>query len=208
MGKIICFLNTYSGALTVIVTAIYTFATVAILRANGKSAEAAKEQVAEMRRQYDENNRARIEVEVIYERRWTYGLRFVNNGPLTAQDVRIYIAQDFIDSIPEASFAANLAKQREKKCIIGVGQHYDIFIGTNKYRQCENKVPAHGTVEYRSNDIEYSTEFFIDMENYATFYSITSDQEEYYKQIKNQTAELKNINEALVNLVEAVKKRK
>ena len=208
MKEILCFLNSYSGAFTVIVTAIYTLATIAILRANGKSAKAAKEQVAEMQRQYNEINRARIEVEVIYERRVVYGLRFVNNGSLTAQDVKISLEQSFIDSISESDFANQLIKQKDKACIIGTGQHYDLFIGSNKYRQNPNKVPVQGTVSYSSNNTEYSTEFYIDMENYAQFYSIASEEEDFYKEIKAQTTELKSIDNSICKLTEAIKKGK
>ena len=206
MEMIMCFLDEHSSALTVIVTAIYTLTTIAILLANRKAAKAAKEQVLEMQRQFVENCRARIEVEVIFERRCFYGLRFVNNGMLTAQNVRISFEQSFIDSIEESNFAENLAKQKDKTCIIGTDQHYDIFIGTSKYRQNPNKVPAQGTVYYNSNGTEYNTVIYVDMENYATFYSITSEEEDIRNETKAQTSALINIDNSICKLIEEIQK--
>jgi len=53
-------INTYSGALTFIVTTVYVIATVKILKANNESAKATREQVVESRRQFSENQRLQI----------------------------------------------------------------------------------------------------------------------------------------------------
>lgn len=52
-------------------------------------------------------------------------MRFVNHGELTAQYVKIVLDKDLINSLPEQGLKDTLLKQREKECIIGVGQHYD-----------------------------------------------------------------------------------
>lgn len=54
------FLNDNNGALMVIVTIIYVFATIFIFVANQKSAKASKEQLKEMKRQYEDKKRLEI----------------------------------------------------------------------------------------------------------------------------------------------------
>ena len=54
------FLNDNNGALMVIVTIIYVFATIFIFVANQKSAKASKEQLNEMKRQYEDKKRLEI----------------------------------------------------------------------------------------------------------------------------------------------------
>lgn len=55
-----------------------------------------------------------------------------NHGKLTAQNVNIQLDQAFIDSLPNENIRSMLNKQKDKKCIIGVGQHYDLYIGSNE----------------------------------------------------------------------------
>lgn len=55
--KYIEFLNNYSGALMVTITFIYVIATIAIWRANRKSAEATEKQLEESRTQFEESKR-------------------------------------------------------------------------------------------------------------------------------------------------------
>ena len=104
------------------------------------SVKAAWAQVREMRRQYQEDNRPNIEVEFLYERRAFYGLRFINHGKCTAQNVKIVLDATFINSLPEPVFSNYCEKLNQKTCVIGVGQHYDLYIGSNnKYKTIRTK---------------------------------------------------------------------
>ena len=198
--KIISFLNENSGALTVIVTAIYVIATIFIWKANSNSAKVSKAQLDEMRRQFSEEHRPQIEVEFIYEKRAFFGLRFINHGRYTAQNVQIQLAPEFINSILEEKFAQLLQRQNGKKCIIGAGQYYDLFFGSNKYRENPNKIAASGIIRYTCDGIEYTSDFGIDLENYAIIYSVNSEQEDIKKEMSKQTAELKKISQAIQQL--------
>ena len=60
----------------VVLTAIYVLATILICYYNYGATKASRDQAAEMRRQYEEDNRPYITVELIYERKAFYGLRF------------------------------------------------------------------------------------------------------------------------------------
>lgn len=154
-------------------------------------------QVDEMRRQFEENNRANIAVEFLYEKHTIYGLRFVNHGRSTAHQVEIMFDQSFIDSIVEEPFSNLLKKQKGKTCIIGVGQHYDVYIGANKYRANQHTVSAKGVVKYESDGHLYETEFDVDLGNYATIFSVNSELEDLTNEIKKQTAALEEINKEL-----------
>ena len=183
----------------VFVTIIYVAATIFISWANIKSADASKKQLLEMKRQYEEMNRPLIEVEFQYIRRTWYIVRFVNNGRNTAQRVKINLDPDFVNSLPEENIKSELNKLKGKECIIGVGQHYDLFIGSNALRGNPNMHPVTGTVEYRSEDKVYTTDICIDLEHYMTFYSTKTDEEDMLKYVKQISAELKDIKGVLEN---------
>lgn len=179
------------------ITFVYVVATWFICHFNRQSAKASREQLAEMQKQYKEENRPSIEVEFVYERRTWYVIRFINHGKLTAQNVNIQLAQEFIDSLPDESIRSILNKQKEKKCIIGVGQHFDLYIGSNKLRGNPNMVPVTGTMTYQSNGESYSSDIYIDLENYMTFFRCNTDHDDLMEQLKEGTYELKRISAAI-----------
>lgn len=199
---VISWLNKNSGSMTFFITAVYVVATIFICWANIRSANASKAQLNEMRKQYIKENRTNIEVEFLYEKRAFYGLRFVNHGKYTAHNVKILLDSTFIDNLNETDFSDLLKKQSKKSCVIGVGQHYDLFFGTNKYRENPKKLPAKGIILYESNGESYKTDFYIDLENYAVLYSVSTEQEDILKklnELKKIKQELKKLNHFLSN---------
>ena len=181
----------------VIITGIYVVATFFICLANLKSAKASKEQLNEMQRQYAESNRPVIEAEFHYIHRAWYIVRFVNHGEKTAQHVKINVDSCFVESLPEESFQENLKRLKGKECIIGVGQYYDLFIGSNELRGNPNMKPFTGTVEYESQGKEYKSDIFVDLEHYMTFYSSTTYEEDMLKSVEKINEGLKDIRQAL-----------
>ena len=190
---------TITDWLMVIITLVYVIATIFICWANIKSAKASKEELAEMKRQYAEENRPHIEVEFCYERRTWYIVRFINHGKLTAQHVKILLDEGFISSLPEQAFKDTLLKQREKECIIGVGQHYDLYIASNELRGNPNMKPVMGKILYQDESGKYENDIYIDLENYATFFSSTSD-DPMVKELKNIKKEIEGLKRAIVAL--------
>ena len=193
IAPIIDWINDYSGALTVIITLVYVVATVLIWMANYKSAQVAKDQLEESKRQYIESNRPIVEVDFLYERRVWYIVRFSNHGRRTAQRVRIDLDQEFIDCLSEPKFASILEGQKNKECIIGVDQHYDLYIGSNELRKNPNKRPVTGRISYQCDEKTYTSEIYIDLNNYMTFFSTNTDHDDLSKAIKDNTAALKGI---------------
>lgn len=186
----------------VVLTAIYVLATIFICYFNYGSTKASREQAAEMRRQYEEENRPYITVELIYERKAFYGLRFSNHGKRLADHVRIQLDQAFVDSLNEPSFRATLERTKGKECIIGIGQHYDLYFGTNKFRENTEKSALSGQVTYQDGSRTYTEAFSIDFDSYATFFSVNSAADDFLKEMRAQTKESKGIKEALQQLVE------
>lgn len=150
-----------------------------------------------MQKQYADENRPRIEVEFLYERRAFYGLRFINHGKETAQNVEIQLSDEFIDSLGNTNFSELLKKQKGKKCVIGVDQHYDLFFANENYLQILDKIPASGTILYEDSSTKYQSDFNIDTENYATIFSFESDEEKLLKAMKEQTTQLKSMKESI-----------
>lgn len=181
------------------ITAVYVIATIFICRANIKASEAAKEQLEEMRKQYEADNRPIIETEVVFQNRVFCALRFVNNGKHTAQHVKVELSKEFIDSLPNGSIKNILEKDKNKECIIGVGQHHDIFIGDSSLKTRHDLKPIQGVVLYESSGIKYSSEIYVDLENYMTFLSTDTDEEKLREAIKENTKALKEIRNALKN---------
>lgn len=94
----------------VFIKLVYVIATIFISWANFKSAKVSNEQLKEMQKQFEENNRPHIEVEFIYVKRSFYGLRFINSGNVLAKNVKIKLSSDFVDTL-EPSMKEILQKQ-------------------------------------------------------------------------------------------------
>lgn len=184
--------------LMVSITIVYAVVTGLILIANNKSAKIAKEQVDEMQREFEESNRPRIEVELQLINRCAIVLRFCNNGRLTAKHVRIAFDDECIDSLPEKEFAEQLRNQKGKECIIGAGQHYDMFLGTRALIKAEKK-PIEGYFTYTYNDCDktITEDFYIDIDNYNTFFTMDDDTDKLLKTLREHTKEIKGIKEVL-----------
>lgn len=204
--EFIAYLNENSGALTVLVTFVYVVATIFICGANILAAQASQKQLAEMKKQYAQENRPNIEVEFLFENRAFFGLRFINHGRYTAQKVTINLDENFINSLEEAPFQQQLNQLQGKTCIIGVGQHYDIFFGTEKYRSNPNKLPAKGCIRYEGNGLTYENDFEINLESYATIFSVTTEQEQLRNKLEKQCSALKGIQKELHELNTQMKK--
>ncbi len=181
----------------VIITGVYVVATIFICWANIKAANASKEQLQEMQKQFAETNRPIIELEFHYSRRTWYIARFINRGKLTAQNVRINLDQEFVDSLPEELMRQELERIKGKECIIGAGQHYDLYIGRNQLRGNPNMKPLTGTIEYESQGKTYQSDLFVDLEHYMTFFSSTTDEEDLLKSVKKIGDELNCIKQVL-----------
>lgn len=188
---------TITDWLMVIITAIYVIATVVICIANLKSAKAAREQTEEMKKQFLSINRPNVSAEIVYLKRMFWVLRFVNNGNQVSYNTKIILDEEFINSVDD-DYKGPLKELKNKVCTLGVNQHYDIFFGSNEYRDLPNKKNIKGTIiSYDVGGKEYSESFEIEIKNYVTFYSTTSELDDFVKQIKKHNEYLNSIDISL-----------
>lgn len=188
--------------LMVVITAIYVIATIFICIYNGKSANAAKTQTEELKKQFYMANRPILAVEIVYIRKAFFALRFTNNGNQTAFNTTFDINQDFIDSLNENKFKELLEKDKGKIINIGVGQHYDLFFGTNEFLKLEKKVHISGRMIYNGNySSTYAEDFIIETQKYATFLSVNTDGDDIKDEIKKQTIAIKKISQIMENYI-------
>lgn len=186
--------------LMVIITAVYVLATIFICRANIKSAEATREQVAEVKRQYEGEHRAYISYQFIFERRTWYGMRFTNHGKRVANHVQIKLSQEFLDSISAFQMGRGLKELSEKEFSLGIGQSYDIFFGADEFRSNPNKKPIVGEITYQDSHETYCEAFDIDFEKYGTIFSVNSLADDLHEDMKKMTMGLKSISSELNKL--------
>lgn len=191
----------------VIITAIYVLATILIFLANKKSVRVAQEQVEEMRREFDENNRPRVEVELDLKQRVMYALRFTNRGAKTAYNVKINLNSDFLDSTKGLYGADQLADQVGRDCIIGIGQEYELFLFDVKQKKNDTLLPVSGSIHYEADGKEYNDSFSIDIRNYMTFFSCETENEKLLELIDKQNAEISRLNETISVLANRIDSR-
>ena len=183
----------------VVLTAIYVIATILICIFNYLSAKASKEQTEELRRQYLEENRPFITVELIYERKFFYVLRFTNHGKRVANHVRISFGNSFLESMVGAEFHTQLVEQSSKECIIGIGQHYDLFLAIDRERDSLQRTPIQGHIAYSDAGLEYFDELDIDFSLWGPIYSVNSDIDDINKEIEKISKELSKISAGLTH---------
>lgn len=94
-----------------------------------------------------------------------------------------------------------LDHEKGKKCIIGIGQHYNLYFGTNKFRNKSEKSALSGQVTYQEGIRTYTNSFNVVFDSYAIFFSVNSDAKDFLKEMKAQTNELMSIKEALQQLI-------
>ena len=201
--EFISYLNHNSGAMTFLITAVYVVATVFICWANIQSANASKAQLKEMQRQFRSINRPIISVEIVHLRRMFWVLRFTNYGAQTAFNAKIIIDSEFIESLSEPEYKEIVKDNNGKIKTIGINQSYDLFIGANSFRNRDAHVPIKGIIHYWGIDnSEYKEDFIIETQNYATFFTVNTDNDDLMEKLKEQNEELKNINYSLALLAE------
>ena len=199
MQDIIIFLDTHNGALMVVITLVYVIATIAICVANLRSAKATRDQLEESKRQYEEEHRAFISYEFIYENRILYGLRFTNHGKSVANSVQLCLNSGFIDSLSTQSIKDSLTRLRGKNFVLGIGQSYDIFFGGEDFRDRASKVPIQGSITYCDRYGKYTDSFEVDFEKNPPIFTVTTDGEHIQQAAKE-------LNKSISNIIKTLKK--
>ncbi len=200
LSYVISFLNENEGALMVTITFVYVIATCFICGANICAAKASKKQLAETKRQFEEDNRPSITYEMFFENRTYYGLRFTNHGKRVATNVSISLQKEFVDSLTESVFADFLKKLDGKEFLLGVGQSYSIYFGGASFRNNIEKMPIEGTISYRDGRKNYVEAIYLDFNLYPPFFSTTTNEDKLIKKLSEQNNELELLRKEIVVL--------
>lgn len=193
MLQIIEYLDAHNGALMVVITLVYVIATIAICVANLRAAKATRDQLDESKRQYEEEHRAFVSFEFIYERRLWYGLRFTNHGKRVATNVQLKLNRDFIESLTEHAFKDQLQRCNEREFTLGIEQSYDIYFGSNTFRERPNNIPIQGVISYKDRNGAYTDSFYIDFSKYAPIFTVTTGSERIEEETKKLNKNLSGI---------------
>lgn len=150
----------------VVLTGVYVLATIAIYRANQKSAKWAQAQTDELIRQFRETNRARLSVR--FDKRAIVERSFVikNIGQRPATNVRLSIDGEFMSALDKV-FPANVLKIAQKSTIlIAPGQEFWFLVGMCSTVERMSVQVAHIRVAYRDGEQNYLEETVIDLKQY------------------------------------------
>ncbi|MGN0607115.1 MAG: hypothetical protein ACI4JM_11390 [Oscillospiraceae bacterium] len=190
MNNIMEWLNDNSGALTVIITFVYVVATIFIWNANKLSANATKEQLAESKRQFDEQNRPYMSCEYIFVNRTYCGIRFYNYGSKPAENVTFKINEEFLEIV---KYKERFSKLNESVYLFGIGQHFDFFFSNSADFNSKSKVPFKVTIKYSCDGKEYSDNVEIPFDKQLPIESYNSFEDDILKEVKEQNDLLKKI---------------
>lgn len=160
-----------------------------------------------MQKQIADDNRPRIEIEFMLMNRSFYALRLVNHGRHTAYKTKIKLSQAFIDSLPNDKFRWLLELEKDKECLIGVNQHYDLYLGNVQLKETANLQPLAGTITYEWNGSNYTEDIYVDVARQMTFFTVDDESKEIINEYKKNNIELKRIVYELEKIQNALEKK-
>lgn len=179
------------------ITIVYVVATIAICLANIKSAKATREQVAEAKRQFEENNRAFVTVTFEIIRNGLLVLNMHNHGHQIANNVTIKINQDFIDSLSNNQAPEKLCKS---SFTLGIDKGWYVFLGSQLDLDHISSIPLEIMVYYSDTFAEYSESTTIDLKQYMWSIIYNSPIEDTYNEMKKMTKSIQSIDKSVQRL--------
>ena len=185
----------------VIITAVYVVATILICIFNGKSAAAAKGQIEEMIRQYNESHRPVVIVSFDTIRNGLLCLILENIGPVVAKDVKIKINDEFLDNLDKKSDLHHLRGAIEATLLLTSHQKEYIPLGGPTVFNEIASVPAKIDISYNDKYEEHLEIDLMQSQHMLLYNSELGDISEHIKYIENEAKSFHN------KLVEAISKR-
>ena len=162
----ICFLDRHSGSLTFIVTFVYVLATIAICVANIRTANVSHKQLAEARKQFEEENRAFISVNIELVRNALIALHIVNIGRRVANDVKITVEPQFFENLPDEFDRNNLNRLSKSSFTLGIGQSfYTSVCGSNELEKLTINL-MQLNITYSDSVSQYEETTLVDLSQY------------------------------------------
>lgn len=152
--------------LMVIITFVYVIATIFICAANIKSAKATRDQLAESKRQFDEENRAFVTVTFDIIRSGLAVLCIENHGKQIANNVEIRIAPEFVDNMTDEGSKVRVQELCKASFTLGIGRKWYACLGSHIELGKLSEVPLTVDISYSDGLGEHKESTAIDLKQY------------------------------------------
>ncbi len=176
-----------------LLTLVYVIATIVICIFNYRSAKATRDQVAESQRQFEEANRAYVTVTFELIRSGLIVLHIQNHGKRIAKDVRIKVADTFVNNVQDEHFKESIDKLNHSSFTLGIGQSWYVCIGSHLNLKQIGKELLHIDIQYSDSKCEYSDRADIDLKQYYWSIIYDSPLEDLCQHTKESNEYLKTI---------------
>lgn len=147
-------------------TAAYTLLTILIVISNYFMAKATNQQVAELRKQFEEQNRPYICIRFQQIRSGLLCLAIENTGNSPARDVIISINEAFIDKISHEKFNGRLHDLTKSSIFLSPAQAMYCTLGVSSNFDRIKAQPLIADLTYTGNGREYQEHIEIDISAY------------------------------------------
>ena len=155
------------------ITVVYVMATCAICWANIRSANATKAQLAETKRQFDEENRALVTATFEIIRNGIAALCIENHGKQVAYNVEIRIVPEFINNIRDDTDKKLIKELCRASFTLGIGLKWYACLGCHLELEQLSQVPLAIDISYSDNQGRHKETTTIDLKQY--FWSLIYD---------------------------------
>lgn len=185
--------NTNQGFAMVLLTFVYVIATILICIFNYKSTKATNLQTEENKRQFEETNRAYVNVTFQILKNGLYTLCIENNGNKIAKNVNVDINESFIKNLKDNLAIQSINNLKKSYYTVGIGQKFYIFIGTvvNIEELCIETLNVN--IKYEDCNRKYFEQNIIDFNQYKWMLANTSEIVDIRKNLEKIAVSIKNI---------------
>lgn len=189
--------------LMVAITFIYVCATILICIYNFKSTKAMRDQTAEMKRQFNENNRASVTVNFELIRNGLMAIRVWNQGNRMAMNVKVMISGCFLDRCGD-----EVKKQLEALShaifTLGSGQSWYFNLGSHLNISQLKDRNIQFRLSYEDNVQSYIEAVNIGFNEYFAPILYESPIEDLREEVKKGVTNLTNISRSIESIVERI----
>ena len=175
------------------ITAVYVIATIVICCANLEAASATREQLAESKRQFDEDNRAAVTVTFDIIRSGLLVLCIHNHGKRVANNVEIQVSPEFLNNMGDESSKALVHDLCASRFSVGIDQKWYICLGSHLELGRLGQVPLMVNIRYSDNFGQYNENVVIDLKQYRWALMYDSPMEDANNELKKLVKSLQKI---------------
>lgn len=198
--------NQNQGFAMVLLTIVYVLATIAICIFNYKSAKATTEQTKELKRQFDEQNRAFLTVTMQKLKNSLITLCVENHGNKIAKNVNIKINEEFVKILQDDLAQSNIKNLLSSNFMVGVGQKWYTFLEVSAKMQYLAKEVMKVTILYEDDKNSYEELTNIDFGQYNWVLLNDSDITDIRKDVEKQTKSFEKIENSIKKIANAMEK--